>query len=167
LLEFLAALPVYAQVANREESDSSRRLGWPFVMSDDIKKLLECSVFDEISAQCIGISDEIAESTCSIGSCLLFLISEELNKERHAWFQVLVEDIIVEASISNGEAGELPGVPIWVPAALDGRRDEPELQELLIEESSMAAEVSNQIANFGPDGGVLMHDEILEVLVNV
>jgi len=167
LLEFLAALPVYAQVANGEESDSSRRLGWPFVVSDDIKKLLECSVFDEISAQCIGISDEVAESTCSIGSCLLLLISEELNKERHAWFQVLVEDVIVEASISNGEAGELPRVPIWVPAALDGRGDEPELQEFLIEESSMAAEVSNQIANFGPDGGVLMHDEILEVLVNV
>lgn len=73
----------------------------------------------------------------------------------------------MEASIANGEAGELPRVPIWVPAALDGCGDEPKLQEFLIKESSMAAEVSNQIANFGPDGGVLMHDEILEVLVNV
>lgn len=62
---------------------------------------------------------------------------------------MLVENIVVESCIANSEARELSGVSIWVLATVNGCLDQPILQQFLVEETSVSAQISNEIADFG------------------
>ena len=73
----------------------------------------------------------------------------------------------METSIAHSEACKLSRVPIRVLAARNCGLDQAMLQQLLVEVASVAAEVSNQIANFGSDASVLMADQSVQVQVNV
>lgn len=64
---------------------------------------------------------------------------------------MLIQDVIVEASISDCKASELPSVSVRILAALDGSGDQPELEQLLIEEASVATQVADQVTDLGPD----------------
>lgn len=162
-----SALSVHTQVANREQSDAARRLAWALVVLDDVEQLLQRAMLDQVLAQSVGVADEIAERTSCIGSSLLLLVPEQVDQEHHARPQVLVKHIIVEASITNGKAGELTRVPVGIPAALNRRRNQPKLKQFFIEEASMAAKVSNQVANLGANIRISMRNQDLQVVVNV
>ena len=55
----------------------------------------------------------------------------------------------MEASVSHSEASKLPRVSIRVLAALNGRRDQPKLEQLLVEEPSVSTQVSDKITDLG------------------
>ena len=79
---------------------------------------------------------------------------------------MLVEDIVVESGISNCEACELSGVPVWVSAALNGSGDQSKVEEFLVEVTSVSAKITNQVANLGSDRGILVHDQVLQIGVD-
>ena len=106
---------------------------------------------DQVSTESIRVSHEVAEGSSCIGSSFLFLVSEKFNQKRDTRLQMLIENVVVEPSITNSEAGELSGVSIRVLTALDGSSDQPKLEQLLVEESSMSAQVSDQIAYLSSD----------------
>lgn len=124
-------------------------------------------MLDQVSAQGVRVADEISESACSIRAGLFFLISQQLHEEWHTGLQMLVKDVVVEACISDGKARELPGVSIGVSATLNGRGNESEIEELLVEVPRVSAQVSDKVAHLGSDGGVRMHNQILEVVIDV
>ena len=167
VLKRLAALLVDAEVADREEGNASRRLRRTLVIGDNVKKLLQGMVLDQIFAECVRVANEVSKSTGSVGPRLLLLILEELDKQCHAWPQMLVQHFIVEASIADCEACKLPRVTIWVSATLDSRGDQAVLEELLVEEAGVTAEVPNQVANLRPDASVFVLDQVLQVRIDV
>merc|ERR1712187_23538 len=120
-------------------------------------------MLDKVLAQGVRIAYKVSKSTSCIGSCLLFLVLEKLNEELYAWSQVLVEDFVVEACVTDGEAGELSRVAVRVPATFNSCSNQTMLEKLLIEEASMTAQISDQIANFCPNAGVFMGDQIFQV----
>ena len=71
---------------------------------------------------------------------------------------MFVEDVIMEASITNGKTGELSGVSVWVSAALYRCWDQTKLKKLFVEESSVSAEVTNQVADFSSDAGIFVQN---------
>lgn len=73
----------------------------------------------------------------------------------------------MEPSIADCKAGKLASIPIAILATIYRSLDEPMLQKLLIEELSVAAEVSDKVANFSSDSSVLMLDKHIEVIVKV
>lgn len=122
---------------------------------------------DQVSAESIGVPDEVSKSTCCIGSGFFFLVSKKFDQEWNTWLQVLVKNIVVESSITNSEASELPGVSVWVLAAFNSSRNETKLEQLLVEEASVTTEVSNQVADLGSDGSVVVNDQLFQVFVDV
>ena len=80
---------------------------------------------------------------------------------------MLVENIVMEASVSNSKARELSCVSVWVLAALDSSRNESELQQLFVEEPSMSTEISDQVADFGPDRSISVGNQSFQVIVNI
>mgnify|MGYP002809575301 CR=1 FL=1 len=80
---------------------------------------------------------------------------------------MLIQDIVVEASITDGEAGELAGVAIGVLAAGDSRLDQTVLEKLFVEVASVSAEVSDEVADLGTDSGVFVADQRVQVDVDV
>ena len=73
----------------------------------------------------------------------------------------------MEASVAYGETGKLPRVAVRVLAALDGGGNEAVLEQLFVEEAGVSAEVSNQVADLGPDGSILVHNKHFELVINV
>ena len=73
----------------------------------------------------------------------------------------------MESSISDSKAGELSCISISVSATLDCCGNQTKLKKFLIEEASMSAQVSYQVANLGSNGSILMNNQILELVVNV
>ena len=124
-------------------------------------------MLDQVSAEGIGVSHKITKGSGCVGSGLLFLVSQKLYKERHTRLQVLIQDVVMEASVSYGEASKLPRVSIRVLAALNGRRDQPKLEQLLVEEPSMSAQVSDQVAYLCSNRRVFMDNQSFQRLVNV
>ena len=80
---------------------------------------------------------------------------------------MLIQDLVVEAGVSNGETSKLPSVAIWVLAARDCSFDQAMLQELLVEVASMSAQVTDQVAYFGPNSRILVANERVQVDINV
>ncbi len=80
---------------------------------------------------------------------------------------MLIEDLVMEASVSYGEASELSGVPVRVLAARDCSLDQTMLQELLIEVASVSAEVTDQVANLRTDASIFMTDQSVQIDVDV
>lgn len=73
----------------------------------------------------------------------------------------------MEASVTDSEAGELSGVSILIAAALNRCGNNSVSQELLVEESGVATQISNQVANLSSDSWVLMHDQSFEVDIDI
>jgi len=96
-------------------------------------------MLDEVFAESIGVSNKVSKGSRSVGTSLFFSVSEEFHKQGYTWLEVLVKNIVVEASVSNSEACKLPCVSIRVLTALDRGCDETELEKLLVEESCMSA----------------------------
>jgi hypothetical protein len=167
IFEDLPALFVDTQVANTEESNPSGTLRRTLVVSHYIQELFKSSKLDQILAESVGVSDEVAQSTCCIGSGLFFLVLQEIHKQRDTWFEVLVEHIVVESSISHSKASELPSVSIRISAALNGCLNQPKLKELFVEEACVSAQVTNKIAHLGSDSSILMHYQSLQLIVDV
>lgn len=80
---------------------------------------------------------------------------------------MLIQDFVVEASVTNCKAGELPGVPIRVLAACNCSLNQAVLQELFIEVAGVSAEVTNQVAHLSPNTSILMANERVQVHVDV
>ena len=108
-------------------------------------------MLDQITAESVGVPNEVAKGSRGVGSSLFFLVSKKLNKERNTRLQMFIEHIVVEASISNSKASKLPGVSIRVSAALNGGRDKPKLEQFLVKEASMSAQISNEVADLRSD----------------
>lgn len=126
-----------------------------------IKQLLKSLVLDQISAKSVRVSDKVTKSTSSISSSLLFLIFQEFDKELDTWSEMLIQDIIMETSITNSKASKFPCVSIRVLATGNSSLDESMFEQLLIEEASMSAEISNQVANFSSNTSILMKDQVV------
>ena len=114
-------------------------------------------MLDEVSAQSVGISHEVAQSSSSVSTSFFFSIFEQFNKQGHTWLEMLVEDVIMEASISDCKASKLSCVPVWVLATLNRSGDQTKLEQLFVEEARVPAEVSNQIADLCADRSVLVN----------
>lgn len=80
---------------------------------------------------------------------------------------MLIQHIIVEASVTYCEASKFPCVTVRVSATLDSGGNQTKLQEFLIEETSVSAQITDQIADFGSDIRILMSDQNLQVVVNI
>lgn len=80
---------------------------------------------------------------------------------------MLVKDVVVEPSIADCKAGKFASIPVAIPTALNGSLDQPVLQKLFVEKLSVAAEVSDQVADLGPDSSVFMLDEHIQIVVKV
>ena len=73
----------------------------------------------------------------------------------------------MKACVSNGEASKLPRIAVWVLAACDSRFNQAMLQQLLVEVASMSAQVTDQVAYFGPNSRILVANERVQVDINV
>ena len=121
---------------------------------------------DKVFAEGIRVSHKVTKGAGSVGSGLFFRVFQELNKEWHARPEVLIQYIVVEPSVTHCEASKLPGVPIWILAAIDSGRNQPKLQQLLIEEPSVSTEIANQVAHLSPDPRILIKNQQLQIIVN-
>ncbi len=72
---------------------------------------------------------------------------------------MLIENVVVEASVADSETRELTGVSVRVPTALYGCRDETVFQQFLVEEARVATEITYEVTNLGPYARVLMNDQ--------
>ena len=106
-------------------------------------------MLDQVSAERIGVSHEITKGSGCVGSGLLFLVSQKLYKERHTRLQMFIQDVVMEASVAHSEASKLPRVSIRILATLNGRRDQPKFEQLLVEEPSVSTQISDKIADLG------------------
>lgn len=80
---------------------------------------------------------------------------------------MLIQHIVVEARVSNRKACKLARIPVAVLATLDRSSDQAKLEEFLIEEPSVSAQVSNQVADLCPDRSVFVDNQRFEVVVDV
>ena len=108
-------------------------------------------MLDQVTAESVGIPHKVTQSTCGISSGLLLLVSQELHQEGHTRLEVLVQHVIVEASVTNREAGKLPGVTVWVSATLDGCCNQSKVEQLLVKVAGVTAKVTDQVANLRSD----------------
>ena len=124
-------------------------------------------MLDQVSAKSIRIANKVTKSSCRVCACLLLLITQKFNKKDDARLKMLVENVVVEACITYGEASELTSIPVRITTAFNRSRDETVLKQFLIEEPSMSAKITNQIADLGTNRSILMDDQVLQVLVYV
>ena len=95
------------------------------------------------------------------------MVLEKVNEELDARSEMLIEHLVVEASIANGKTSELSCVPVRILAASNGCFDESVLQQLLVEVARVAAKITNQVAHFSPDSCIFVANERVQVSVNV
>lgn len=112
-----SALFVNTEISDGEQSDTAWRLRRALIMGNNVKKLLESPVADKILAESIRVANKVAKSTSCVSPSLFFLVLEQVYEKFDTGAQVLIQDFIVEASVSNRKAGEFPCVPVWVLAA--------------------------------------------------
>ena len=136
-------------------------------MGNHVQKLLESPVTNKILAESVRVTNEVTQSASGVGPSLFFLVLEKIDEKFDARAQVLVQDFVVEASVSNCKAGKLPCVPVRVLTACNRSLDQAVLQELFIEVASVPAEVTNQVAHFGPNTSIFMANERVQVHVDV
>lgn len=80
---------------------------------------------------------------------------------------MLVKHLVVEASVSNGEASELSGVSVWILATGYGSFNKSVLEKFFVEVACMAAKIADQIANFGPDSSIFVADKSVQVHIDI
>ena len=80
---------------------------------------------------------------------------------------MLIENLIVEASVANGEAGEFTGVAVWILAASYGSFDQSMFEKLLVEVPCVPAEIANKVANLSPNSSVLVANQRVEIDIDV
>ena len=80
---------------------------------------------------------------------------------------MLVEHLVVEASISHSEAGKLAGVAVGVLTASDGGLNQSVLQKLLVEVTCVPAEISNQVAYLSPDSCIFVANQCIKIYIDV
>ena len=80
---------------------------------------------------------------------------------------MLVEHLVVEASISHSEAGKLAGVAVGVLTASDGGLNQSVLQKLLVEVTCVPAEIANQVAYLGPNSCIFVANQCIEIYIDV
>ena len=95
------------------------------------------------------------------------MVLEKIDEKFDAWAQVLIQDLVMEAGVSNGETSKLPSVAIRVLTARDCSFDQAMLQELFIEVASVSAQVSDQVAHLGPNARIFMTNERVQVNIDV
>ena len=162
-LENLAALRVHAQVADREERNAPRALRGALVVRHHLEQLLQRAVLDQVLAQRVGVAHEVAERARRIRPRLLLAVLKQLNEQRYAGAQMVVDEVVVEARVADGEARELARVTVRVLAALDRLVYQPVLEQLLVEEARVATEVADQIAHLRTDARVLVVYQLLQL----
>ena len=59
-------------------------------MSDNVKKLLESPVTNEIFAKCIRVANKVSQGSSSISSRLFLLIFEEIDEKLDTGAKMLV-----------------------------------------------------------------------------
>ena len=69
-------------------------------------------MLNQVFAEGIRVSDEVAKCSSCIGSRFFFRVLQQLNEQLNAWTQVLVQDIVVETCIADSETSELPRIAI-------------------------------------------------------
>ena len=161
------ALLVHAQVADREEGNASGRLRRALIIGNHIQKLLESPVPDKIFAECVRISDEVSKSTCCISPSFLLLIIQKVHQKLDTRAQMLIQVLIVEASVAHSEESKLSSVSVRILTARNGSLNKSMLEQLLIEVASMSAQITNQVADFGPNTGIFMTDERVEFNIDI
>ena len=122
---------------------------------------------DQVFAEGIRVPHEVAKRTCGICTCLLLLVLEKINEELDTRPQMLVQDLVMEASITHGETGELASVAVGILAALDSGLDQPVLEKLLIEVASVAAQIADKVADFRTDARIIVANQRAQVSVDV
>ena len=80
---------------------------------------------------------------------------------------MLIEHLVVEASIAHGKTSELSCVPVRILAASYGCFDKSVLQQLLVEVAGVAAKITDQIADFSAYACVFVTNEGIQVNVDV
>ena len=80
---------------------------------------------------------------------------------------MLIQDLIVEASVAHSEASKLSSVSVRILTARNGSLNKSMLEQLLIEVASMSAQITNQVADFGPNTGIFMADERVEFNIDI
>lgn len=124
-------------------------------------------MLDQVLAQNVAVSHKVAQSTSSISSSLLLRVLQQLHQEHNTRSQVLIKNVVVEASIAHCKASKLPRVLVRILAALDRCGNQAMLQQLFVEETSVTAQVTNQVANLGANAGVRVLNQCLDVVINV
>lgn len=113
---------------------------------------------NQVPTESIRVAHKVPKSTRRVGPGFLLLITQQFDQQYDAWLEVFVKHVVVEAGVADGETGELPRVAVRVPATLDGRRYKPKLEQFFVEEPSVSAQVSDEIADLGPDRCICVHD---------
>ena len=167
LLQCSATLLVHAEVANGEESDAARRLRRTLIVRDNIKELLKSSVADQILAEGVRIANKVTQGSGGVCSRLLLLVFEEVDEEFDTWTEMLVQDLVMETSVTHSETSKLSSVAVWILAAGNRCLDQSMLQELLIEIARVTTQITDQVADFCPDASIIMADESVQVHIDV
>lgn len=94
---------------------------------------------DQILAEGIRVSDKVAQSSGCIGSSLFLLVFKKINKKLDTGTQMLVQDLVMESSISNCKTSKLPGVTVGILTAGYGSLNQSVLQELFVEVTCVSA----------------------------
>ena len=136
-------LLVDAEVADRKESDAPWRLRWTNVIGNDVKQLLKSSVAYQILAEGIGVPDEVSKGTSRVSSRLLLRVFQKINEKFDAGPQMLVQHFVVEAGVSNSEAGKFARVTVRVLAAGNSCLNQSVLEELLVEVAGVSAQIAD------------------------
>jgi hypothetical protein len=124
-------------------------------------------MLDQILAQDVGIADEVAQRTCCICPCFLFLVSQQLNQQNHTGPQVLIKNVVVKSCIADSETSKLACVPVDISTAFYSSRDQTELEQLFVEEPCVTAEVAKKVTNFSPNVGVLVTNQHFKIGIDV
>ena len=136
-------------------------------MSHNIQELFESPVSDQILAEGIRVSDKVTQSSSCIGSSLFLLVFQEVNEKFDARAKMLVQDLVMESSVSDCKASKFPGVTVGILAASYGSLNQSVLQEFFVEVARVSAKIANQVANFSPDSCILMANQSVQVNINI
>ena len=80
---------------------------------------------------------------------------------------MLIEHLVVEASIADGKTSELSCVTVRILAASNGCFDKSVLQQLLVEVAGVATEITDQVAYFSAYACIFVANERVQVNVDV
>lgn len=80
---------------------------------------------------------------------------------------MFIQNLIVETSITHGEAGKLAGVPVRILTARNCSFDKSMLEQFFIKVPCVTAQISNQVADLSSNACIFMADKSVELDVDV